>query len=41
MTKEEEKDIVDFYANLERVTAILMQQLKFVNINGYVIIDVK
>ena len=41
MLKEEEKDIKEFYEQLDRVTKILLKELNFVNINGFVIIDVK
>ena len=39
MLKEEEKDIKQFYEQLDRITKILLNELSFVNVNGYIIID--
>ena len=39
MSKEERKDIKEFYEQLGRVTDILLKELSFINVNGYVIID--
>ena len=41
MLKEEEKDIKQFYEQLDRITKILLNELSFVNVNGYMIIDAK
>jgi len=41
MSIEEEKDIKQFYKHFERVIKILLEELIFVNVNGYIIIDTK